>query len=144
MKVTILCGISGSGKSTLAEEIGGMVCSADDYFIKNGEYKFNPRSLPDAHATCLREYVEALQARVDRYAWSDMVVDNTNTTIAEIAPYAALALAYGCELLIKIVECDVETAVKRNIHGVPRTTIEAQATRIAGLKAALPPWWPCE
>ena len=139
--VTILCGISGSGKSTFAKQIGGEVCSADNFFTDDdGNYEFNPRFLSDVHAACLREYVELVRGGKG----SDIVVDNTNTTLSEIAPYAALALAYGWELRIRIVECDVETAFARNVHGVSRETIEKQASRLSGLKGSLPPWWPVE
>jgi predicted kinase len=140
-RVTILCGISGAGKSTIAEQIGCEVCSADKFFMDDdGNYKFNPRFLSDVHTACLREYVELVRGGKH----SDVVVDNTNTTLSEIAPYAALALAYGWELLIRIVKCDVETAFARNVHGVPRETIEKQASRLSRLKDSLPPWWPVE
>jgi energy-coupling factor transporter ATP-binding protein EcfA2 len=139
MKVTILCGISGSGKSTLAKSLGGVVCSADDYFTLYGKYDFNPSKLPEAHAWCLRKFVSAVQLGL-----SDVVVDNTNTTVAEVAPYAALALAYGHELLIKIILCNVDVAAARNVHGVPRAGIFKMAERIQGLAVSLPPWWPCE
>lgn len=141
-KVTILCGISGSGKSTyfqtkLSENrVNTRVCSADHYFqTDTGEYAFNPAELPAAHGACLRKFLDSLRAGI-----LHVVVDNTNTTVAEIAPYAAAALAYGYELEIIKISCDVETACRRNVHSVPRAAIEAQAKRLESLE--LPPWWP--
>lgn len=141
MKVVILCGVSGAGKTTYAMKNypDGVGCSADDFFMEAGGYKFNPSKLGEAHGQCLRKFVVFLTNKVPL-----VVVDNTNTSVIEIAPYAALALAYGYELEIKILKVDVETAAARNLHGVPKNAIVKMAERLAGLKEALPPWWPCE
>ena len=139
MKVIIMCGISGSGKSTRTEKLypEATVCSTDHFFMVNGEYKFDPRKLSQAHGNCLRKFVAELCYRKPL-----IVVDNTNTSVAEVAPYAALALAYDYKLEIEILKVDVDTAAKRNIHGVPYTTIVKMAERIDNLKNELPFWWP--
>lgn len=141
MHVRILCGVSGSGKSTLANQESflnrALLCSADTFMMEDGVYNFSAAKLPHAHAACLKKFVEALQAGV-----MSIVVDNTNTTVAEVAPYAALALAYGATLMITTVECDPEIAAARNAHGVPLAGVQAQAARLA--ERSLPPWWPQE
>lgn len=138
--VIILAGVSGSGKSTIAAMCRGEVVSADHFFLdKEGVYQFDPAKLPEAHGWCLRRFVALLQD-----CTASVVVDNTNTTVAELAPYAALALAYGYDLRIVIVECDPRIAFERNKHGVPLASVEAQASRLACLAASLPPWWPVE
>lgn len=139
MKATILRGIPGSGKSTYVKAIGpsASVVSADHYFEKSGTYQFNPAKLPEAHGECLRKFVEALQAKA-----SHVVVDNTNTSVAEVAPYAALALAYGAELEIVTFQVDPVVAAARNVHGVPATGVEAMAKRLNDETSRLPPWWP--
>ena len=141
MKVVILCGVSGSGKSTRCKEVypDALVVSADHFFMRSGEYKFDPKRLSDAHGDCLRQFVRYLCEN-----HGTIVVDNTNTTIAELAPYAALALAYGADLQIEILSCQVKTAAGRNVHGVPEQGIVKQAERLATLKENLPPWWPCK
>lgn len=138
MKVVIYSGVPGSGKSTLAakEHPGAPVCSADHFFERDSVYAFNPARLPEAHAACLRKFVELVQAG----GWPVIVVDNTNTTAAEVAPYAALALAYDYALEIVTVHCDPDVAAARNTHGVPVHAVRAMATRLA--ERALPPWWP--
>jgi len=139
MKVTIIAGISGSGKSTLAgAECGGSVrCSADDFFTdKVGDYHFNPAKLGEAHAMCLRKFVEAL------LAGKDAVVDNTNTTSTELAPYIALANAYGVDLRIVVIRCDAEIAARRNTHGVPERAVRAMASRLERTLAHWPRHWP--
>ena len=158
-QVTVLMGISGAGKSTWIRGnlwIQSKHCtefSADHWFMKedeNGEvtYQFNPAELGQAHAHCLKLYTEALQAgaRADdpdpRY--QNLVVDNTNTSLAEIAPYCALALAYGFELKIVALVCPAEVAAKRNEHGTPATAVMRQDSRFRQTLADLPPWWPLE
>jgi tRNA uridine 5-carbamoylmethylation protein Kti12 len=147
MKITILCGIPGSGKSTyLGKNLpNALICSADLY---PGLYTypegpnnptFNPSLLPKAHAACLRRFVGYVTCDDPQDA-PDVVVDNTNTTIAEIAPYAALALAYGHELEIVTLACDPETGARRNTHGVPLAACQAMADRL--YSRTLPPWWP--
>jgi predicted kinase len=150
MKVVILCGISGSGKSTRCKEVypDARVVSADHFFMRGDKYDFDFRLLSAAHA-CLREFVDRLQAESYKCAeigdvGYTIVVDNTNTTIAEIAPYAALALAYGCDLQIEILSCEEKLAAERNVHGVPLQGIVKQAMRLETLKDSLPPWWPCK
>lgn len=110
----ILQGQSGSGKSTHAAKAfpDAMVCSADDYFMVDGEYKFDPAKLGEAHKACLQSWLLALGADLDV-----IVCDNTNTSLWEMSPYIQVAAAMGCE--VEVVRCvaSAETAAKRNTHG---------------------------
>lgn len=142
MKVTIYSGVPGSGKSTTIKQWhpGAIVCSADDHFVgEDGVYRFDPTQLPQAHGACLRKFTQLVTAYEGSWP-GDLVVDNTNTTVAEIAPYAALALAYGHELLVVTVECDPAIAAARNTHGVPEAAVKRMAATLAARQ--LPPWWP--
>lgn len=135
-KVWIYCGVPGAGKSTLIDRHANpYVCSADAYFTDEfGNYDFIPAELSEAHASCLRQFTDYV-----RFGAPEIVVDNTNTTVAEIAPYAALALAYGYELEIVTLLVDPSVAGARNIHGVPMAAVQAMHDRL--LKRDLPPWW---
>lgn len=139
--VTILVGVPGSGKSHHTESLtGAVVVSADHYFVElgGGTYAFDPRKLGEAHGQCLRRYTEALQQGA-----SQVVVDNTNTTLLEMAPYVSLALAYGYGVEIVRVTCDPAVAAARNTHGVPEGAIAAMHARIeATFQTGLPPFWP--
>jgi predicted kinase len=144
MKVKILCGVSGSGKSTYIKNHfpDADVCSADHFFLTDeGDYLFDPRKLPQAHAKCLRDFVYLVSTTPhgDRVP---VVVDNTNTTVGEVAPYAALALAYGHDLEIIIVQAEPGMAHSRNTHGVPVQGVMGQHNRLVKLADQLPPWWP--
>lgn len=137
----ILRGISGSGKSTWARsQLVGRVCitSADAFFTdRDGRYRFDPKQLQAAHAACFRDTIECLREPPGL----KVVVDNTNTTAVEIAPYVLLARAYDVPAEIVRIECDLEVALERNIHQVPRHVLETQLTR---LREPLPPWFPRE
>lgn len=155
-ELIVLCGISGSGKSTLAQQLLStltlrgptrrregdeparfVIVSADHYFLDDdGVYRFDGSKIGDAHAQCFRRAIDAVQRG------HLVIVDNTSCSIAEIAPYMALAQAYNRPARIIKVQCDIETAVARNEHGVPRAAIERMAAALSSM--VLPPWWACE
>ena len=94
-RIIVLQGVSGSGKSTAAKaaaqgfRVAGRsvaIVSADDYFMRvhvdgSTSYEFDPSKLGEAHASCFRRYLDALQTGVDV-----IFVDNTSTTTMEVAP----------------------------------------------------------
>jgi predicted kinase len=100
------------------------------------EYRFNPAQLPEAHSACLRRFVALCETG------TDVVVDNTNTTAVELAPYVALAGMYGYEVEIIRLHCDPFLAAKRNTHGVPEKAVLAMHARL--MSDRLPPFWPQE
>jgi len=125
MILTILRGISGSGKSTLAKRWPlASVFSTDNQFIIDGKYAFDPTLLADAHKENQRLVECAMQARE-----AHIVVDNTNTRMWMMVPYARLAVAYGYSVNIEEPDTewrfDVDGLVARNAHGVPRDTIKS-------------------
>ncbi len=161
-QVKILSGISGGGKSTLAGNlIAGChvqnptfsaVVSADNFFMLNGEYVFQARLLGHAHADCFRKFIEAMQ-EVHDFTHTDgevvhlpnnlIIVDNTNTTAEEIAPYVLGAAAFDYEAeIITIMPTmmdSLDLAAERNKHGVPRSVISQQFRRLCN--RSLPPYW---
>jgi len=148
MKCTILAGPSGAGKSTYAETfkppINAEVVSADDFFTTNNGYEFKPEELPAAHNYCMRRFVEICQemARSNRNPETKhIIVDNTNTTVAEIAPYYQVAQAYGFEVEVIVFILRPAKAAARNVHGVPEIAVLNQSARISELRSAVPPWW---
>ena len=144
MNVIIMSGVSGSGKSTVANTLGMespgsfKVVSADNFFMLNGEYVFRAGLIGHAHADCFREFVYAMQDKV-----KTVIVDNTNTTEAEIAPYVlgAAAFDYACEIhsILVVGDVDLQKCVVRNAHKVPAGSIIAQQDRM--LKRRLPRYW---
>ena len=144
LSVKILSGVSGSGKSTHARDlIKGTddmveVVSADNYFMEDGQYKFDPTKLSEAHAYCFIRFLEALQMR-----FALIIVDNTNTTAVEIAPYVLGAMAYHYDVEIITFTCqthdDVKVCAGRNSHGLPFDAVMNQHRRMCD--RVLLPWW---
>lgn len=119
LEVVVMRGVPGSGKSWLSTKMftDHAVSSADSFFYKNGVYTWDRTKLGEAHSYSLRTFVEALQSG------RSVVVDNTNVTAIEMAPYVALAKMFGAKLRIIRVECDPNIAAQRNTHGVTLDTI---------------------
>jgi predicted kinase len=137
MRLVVLMAVSGAGKDHFAEHHmpkATTLASADDYFGK--PYKFDPTKLGEAHGACFRKVIEALQRREEL-----VVVNNTNTTLVEIAPYMVAAQAYGYEANIISLQIDPKIAAARNTHGTPLATVEKMAERLAKTLEDLPPWW---
>jgi predicted kinase len=125
-RVVILRGISGAGKSTYIRKHfpKAIVVSADHYFQRDGEYKFDATLLPKAHGSCLWRFQKAVcqHARL-------IVVDNTNTQVRELAPYADFAKQHGYAVEVIRLKVDPEVAAARNIHGVPADIIQQMQGR---------------
>jgi predicted kinase len=137
-RVVIMQGVSGSGKSTYvaAEFPEATVVSANDYFMHDGEYRFDGSLLQKSHEFCWRQFLAALQ-RGD----SLIVVDNTNTTAIEISPYMLPAESFGYSVEIITLDVQPYEAADQNIHGVPHRTVYAQNNRIRMFLRYLPRRW---
>lgn len=129
----ILRGPPGVGKSHYVGRIAPaaqqvVVCSADDYFERDGEYVFDAEKLPEAHTECLGKVISAMQSGCENIA-----VDNTNTRRWEYDNYVLLAQLAGYR--VQIVEIMPETVEEmrkcaaRNQHGVPAAAIAAMVMR---------------
>lgn len=143
MKVIILSGIPGAGKTSYIKTIPGCVdtVSADSFFVGvDGVYRFDPAKLPTAHARCLRKFTGIVTGHFASSV-DCLVVDNTNTTVAEIAPYYALAEAFGHEVEIVTIHCAPAIGAKRNVHGVSLKACQDMRGRI--MTRNLPRWWKC-
>lgn len=149
MKIILMSGIPGSGKSTYVDKLrqdnfdkAVNVCSADHYFMVDGEYKFNPANLGKAHAACLYEFTTLLTAGHTYHKIGEsmlLVVDNTNTSAIELAPYVALAAAFKVDCEIVTVLCDPTKAAMRNVHGVLEHAVKRMDEAIRNRQ--LPPFW---
>lgn len=124
----VMRGCPGSGKSTKAGSFGGLIFSTDDYFVREGVYRFNPGALATAH---LWNQNRAMLAMIE--GAETVVIDNTNCQAWEPQVYvrAGIALNYG----ITIVEpstpwaFDPEELARKNTHGVPLETIRSMLAR---------------
>lgn len=137
----IVVGVPGSGKTTLCKERFPTTprVSSDDHFMKSGEYVFVPAEIGEAHFNCFDKFVGIVDEGV-----SDIVVDNTNTTAWELAPYFRYAEYKGYTVKIIRLLCDPVAAHARNVHGVPLELVQAMDKRVRSVKDNLAPWWPVE
>lgn len=137
MQCVILSGVPGCGKSTYIENnfkhLDAKICSADDWFMIGGEYKFDFRQLSNAHGACLKKFIDQIISD------KNVIVDNTNTTIDEIVPYYAIAAAYGYDIKLITIFLEPELCAKRNVHGVPYDSIVKMDGRLRARK--LPEYW---
>lgn len=140
----IMRGAPGSGKSNVVTAVKAAmaerkrlvaVASADAHRMVDGKYVFDRDKNDDVHAACLRDFIHSATVG-DRYGHDNDVIicDNTNVNTAEIAPYWAVARAYGWFPLIVYVEADPVVAAARNTHGVPAAKVQDMADRIQRFK----------
>lgn len=116
----LLRGLPGAGKSTLAKSLSGIHLEADQYFMEDGEYKFDASKLKEAHAKC-QNAVRVWMGSQDR-----IIVSNTFTQAWEMQPYYELAEKYGYRVYSLVVE---NRHGGESIHNVPKEKIEEMARR---------------
>ncbi len=133
----ILRGLPGSGKSFTADILANTgiaiaigfgepefkypICTADDYFMKDGKYMFNASKLGAAHKTCQAKCEFALSEGLEK-----VFVANTSTTQKELSTYYKLAEKYGYIVVSLIVENRHDG---KNTHDVPEEALERMRER---------------
>ncbi|XP_066950247.1 2',3'-cyclic-nucleotide 3'-phosphodiesterase-like isoform X2 [Macrobrachium rosenbergii] len=135
----ILKGLPGSGKSTLAENIkkvyeNAVVCSADHFFMVDGQYNFNPQKLKDAHGNCQKKAVQAAKRNC-----SVIIIDNTNIKNWESSVYLQMCKKYHYVAIIVEPQTpwcfDVQELVRKNSHEIKEEII---VRKLNDYQAALP------
>ena len=148
-QVLVMQGVSGSGKSHLARQLvaeahrenrPGYIVSADTYFYQlgGGAYKFDFSKLGRAHDVCFRDFMAHLTSLGNGL----VVVDNTNTVAADMAPYMRAASAYDWDAKIIRVVCDPLKAAARNDGRAPMSSVRVQADNLE--RGNFPRWWVVE
>jgi NEDD4-binding protein 2 len=127
----VVRGGSGSGKSFLAKQLAGdtgKIFSADEYFMKDGKYQFDPKLLGKAHGWCYYRCVDAMNKGI-----SPIVFDNTNTEAWEPKRIVQDAIQRGYKVEVREPDTswkfNAEELFKRNTHNVPLETIHKQLNR---------------
>lgn len=92
-----------------------VICTADDYFMKDGKYIFDASKLGAAHLHC-QSKCDALMAK----GVEKIFVANTSTTVKELNDYYKLAAKYDYMVVSMIVE---NRHGGKNEHGVPEEAL---------------------
>lgn len=136
-QVFILRGLPGAGKSHYAqslcdEMVNGdegqfVICSTDDFFISDGQYRFDKARLSEYHNLNLARFIRALSQQIPL-----VILDNTNIKKWEFIAYAEAAHALGYQVKEVVVGEIKDKAMQhlyyqRNIHKVPLKTINKMA-----------------
>jgi len=140
--VILPIGLPGSGKSTFVKTLSNMIGyqtaihSTDNFFIEDGEYKFNPTSLGRYHKQNLENFKKSLDGQVPV-----VIVDNTNLKARDRNKYVRLAESAGYNVQMVVIGEFSDEAVKlyakRNKHKVPLEKIEQMAKGAAIPEGAL-------
>jgi predicted kinase len=146
-ELVIFRGPSGSGKSTYARSQyrDFVICSADDFFLQDVVYKYDPYLLPQAHQVCFAKFLAAAEEQ------KNVVIDNTNIHVWEFVNYIKAGKLLGYK--ISIVEFvpqtvdDIKRCASYNKHGVPAAAVARQAVEYEAYSNCdvytIPPHIPC-
>lgn len=89
------------------------------FHMDNGEYKFNPKKVKDAHAWCLEEIRNMMVSEI-----ADCAVSNTFTRRWEYQPYIDEAELAGYS--VAVIDCH---GPWKNCHNVPVEVVSAMKAR---------------
>jgi predicted kinase len=127
MKTLILIrGLPGSGKSSLSMLFSGVMTKrfeTDQFFVKNGEYKFDATKLGIAHRMCRMKTEESMEEGCPL-----VIVSNTFTTEKELEPYLSLAEKYQYRIISIITE---NRHGNKSVHAVPEETLTKMKQRFS-------------
>lgn len=127
-KLYIIRGIPGSGKSTYADKLekdlweeGAEVThhESDKFFMKDGEYRFDPSKLEEAHKQCFEKTFDSFDKGCD-----SVIVSNTFTTLWEMQPYLDKAKEKNIEVVVYRMANEF-----KNVHNVPEETLAKMKAR---------------
>jgi len=126
----VMRGLPGCGKSTIVKTLlevfpKGRACSADDYFIEDGVYKFDRTKLKEAHAYSQNKAQDLCQKLTN-----PVIIDNTHVKRWEMGPYFKAAANHRYNVIIVEPKTpwkfDVDELEEKNKHNVDRIIIQAR------------------
>lgn len=122
----ILRGVPGCGKSTVAEIISENgkypVCTADDFFMKDGKYDWKPELIGAAHKWCQNKCEKALDDGIEK-----VIVANTSTKTKDVNIYSKMAKERGYMVVSLVVE---NRHGGTDVHNVPNDVKERMKNEI--------------
>ena len=120
-EIVLMRGLPGSGKTTRAQELGGIICSADDYRIdETGNYFFNPFLTGE----CLRKCEEKCLHSILKNC-NFIIIDNMNLHSFCVIPYLYLSASFGYDIRFEDIRTDLSDGElsARSVHGISASAI---------------------
>lgn len=107
---------AGGGKShkanELSKEYNAVICSADDFWMKNGKYEFDVSKLKIAHQVCFEKF------KTNVLLGNNVIIDNTNIKFEDIKKYLEFIIInnnnnkfYYSADICEVTYNDIETAI---------------------------------
>lgn len=129
MKLAIINrGVVATGKSSFIKEIKSSltknsysceICSTDDFFMKDGEYKFEANKLQENHLKNQDKFFNTLKQGIDL-----VICDNTNLSPWEAKPYYNMAKQFEYKVIIlDFAPRNIDDILDSQIHNVPKEII---------------------
>lgn len=127
--VIILRGLPGTGKTFIAENYlkainpeSNIILSADDYFVKNGVYRWDINKNDEAYQWNFERFKKAIAGGKEL-----IIIDNTNLKHYHYFHYVDFAQANNYLVIVSIIphnDVDDRRLAERNIHNVSTFTIK--------------------
>lgn len=116
----IVRGLPGAGKSTFVRQYLNYCVhfEADQFFIRNGVYRFKGKQIEAAHSWCYGQVVYYLDRGYD------VAVSNTFTMMWELEKYLDIPCLVDCT--ISVVEMKTQF---NSVHGIPDDKFEIMKNR---------------
>jgi len=125
-ELILLRGLPGAGKSTFAKSLDGIHIEADQFFMVDGEYRFDASKLKEAHNNCLTRVKSYMYIYSDKDTAEKIIVSNTFTQEWEMQSYFDIAEKYGYRVYSIIVE---NRHGSKSVHDVPAEKLEQMKNR---------------
>lgn len=142
LKMIIMQGLPGSGKSTLARKIQEdlhkksennlvEIFSTDTFYEDDeGVYRYDKTKASTNHfRNQLKVYNFFKYWRKDPWDLQVAIIDNTNITQSEAAPYIWIAKQFGAK--VEVIRCEGNF---KSTHDVPEETIQLMREKMKELK----------
>jgi hypothetical protein len=104
-----------------------VLCEADAFFMRDGQYQFDHTLLPAAHVYCQTLFINAILQR------KDVVVANTFTRRWSLQVYLDILDKLDISHTTRIIHL---TSQYDNIHGVPEATVQRQRDNFEPMQAS--------